>query len=159
MDNKKVYISGPLTHTKQPTEVRKLYEMLGTLCEEYNLDPYIPHLKTDPLVHKNISDFEVYKTDKDQVLSSSLVVANVGEPSNGVGMEIAYADDAGIPIVIMHERDAVVSRIVKGPPTVIAEIVYSTLSEALHLLSEVFSSLDELKISSKLAEIEPCLPY
>lgn len=39
---------------------------------------------------------------KDAIRSSDLVLAEVSHPSTGQGIELGWADDAGIPIICIH---------------------------------------------------------
>src|SRR6266508_5928040 len=123
MDNKKVYIAGALTHATQPKEIRQFYEQIGEICAKLGCNPYIPHLVTDPCVHREFSPQEVFQKDKAEVLSSSLLIAYVGETSIGVGIEIAFAESANIPIIMIYEKGVEVSRFARGALTIVAEII------------------------------------
>lgn len=138
------YISGPLTGVKHVATLKTFYENLGAVCNEIGYTAYIPHLHTDPEKRPDIPPSQVYKVDKERVLSSSLVVAYVGIPSIGVGMELAYADSVGIPIVLIYERDRTVSRFPRGIPKVISEIRFDNYEMACKELANILSSRETL---------------
>ncbi|MFB2768795.1 nucleoside 2-deoxyribosyltransferase [Pelatocladus sp. BLCC-F211] len=133
----KVYISGALTGINDPAEIKIFYEDIGSLCEAMGFQTYIPHLHTDPISHPNIDPRQVFETDKQQVSTSDLVIAYLGFPAFGVGMELAYADTKGIPIILLYEKGKRVSRFPRGIPTVFSEIDFNDYKEALTKLESV----------------------
>lgn len=102
---KQVYISGAN---------KELYEILGVEFEKCGFSAYIPHQHTDP----KIKPGKVYQTDYRKIIESSLLVAYVGEPSLGVGQEIQIASFHQIPILLVFEKGAKVSRMTLGNPMV-----------------------------------------
>jgi hypothetical protein len=144
---KKVYISGPFTSVAKPAKILDFYERIGELCSRLGLIPYLPHHKTDPWNHPELSPKEVLFIDKSEVMTSALMIAYVGMPSHGVGMELAYADISKVPIVLLYEKGAKVSRIIRGIPTVVAEIAFSTQKEAISQLCEVIITLVQCEIN------------
>lgn len=114
MERKQVYISGPLTNSSK----KELYELLGEEFEKYGFSAYIPHQHTDPKKNADIKPKEVYQTDYRRIIESSLLVAYVGEPSLGVGQEIQIASFHAIPILLVYEKEARVSRMTLGNPGV-----------------------------------------
>lgn len=142
---KKVYVSGALTNTPNPEELKMFYEGIGKVLVKVGLDPYIPHLHTDPIKNGDITPAEVFRTDKTNIKSSDMVIAYIGTPSLGVGMEIAYAEDQGIPLIIMYEKGQVVSRFPRGVPTIIKEIQFSTYKEGLEELERFLLTLHRKK--------------
>lgn len=131
-----VYISGPLTNLSKDSNQRYFYELVGELCNKLGLMSYIPHLKTDPVRFPNISASEVFTNDKREVIKSDLVIAYVGIPSLGVGMELAYAEANNIPIILLYKNLDSVSRFVLGIPTVIKAITFDEYEEALTKLNK-----------------------
>ncbi|WP_353929821.1 nucleoside 2-deoxyribosyltransferase [Okeanomitos corallinicola TIOX110] len=130
----KVYVSGALTDIKNPAETKALYEKIGAVCEEVGLQPYVPHLHTDPVNNPDITPREVFDKDKQQVSISDLVIAYLGSLSFGVGMELAYAESNKIPIILLYETGKRISRFPRGIPTVIAEIQFNDHEDALNQL-------------------------
>lgn len=133
----RVYISGALTGIANPTRTTAFYEAIGTLCKEMGLGAYVPHLNTDPIRNPGITPREVFQTDKHRVSTSDLLIAYVGMPSLGVGMEIAYAEEMGTPIILLYEKGQRISRFPRGIPTVISEIQFNDYEDALTQLKGV----------------------
>ena len=100
----KIYVSGALTGIENPEGTKYFYEAIGLLWEEIGYQAYVPHLNTDPIKNPNITPRKVFETDKHQVSTSDLVIAYLGCPSFGVGMELAYAETKGIPIILLYEQ-------------------------------------------------------
>lgn len=114
MEKRQVYISGPLTNSSK----KELYELLGEEFEKCGFSAYIPHQHTDPKKNADIKPDKIYQTDYRKIIESSLVVAYVGEPSLGVGQEIQIAAFHQIPILLVFEKGARVSRMTLGTPGV-----------------------------------------
>ncbi|MFW5702843.1 MAG: hypothetical protein ACOCXP_02655 [Candidatus Dojkabacteria bacterium] len=57
---------------------------------------------------------EIYNYDRGCVEKSDVMIAEVSNPSHGVGMEIMYAITLGKPLVAIAHADAHVSRMVQG---------------------------------------------
>jgi 2'-deoxynucleoside 5'-phosphate N-hydrolase len=136
----KVYISGALTGIKEPLKIKSFYESIGSVCSELGLYPYVPHLKTDPIKNPDISPSLVFETDKHEVSQSDLVIAYIGFPSLGVGMELAYAEMHKIPVILLYEVNSHISRFPRGIPTIISEIQFRSYEDALNLLRESLES-------------------
>ncbi len=133
---KRVYISGALTGIEKPEEIKAFYEAIGSLCQEMGFQAYVPHTNTDPINNPDLSPRHVFETDKHQVSTSDLVIAYLGYPSFGVGMELAYAEINNIPLILLYERGKNISRFPRGIPTVISEIQFNSYEDALsHLRS------------------------
>ena len=132
-----IYISGALTGIENSTEIKAFYEAIGSLCQEIGFQAYVPHLKTDPTNNPDVSPRQVFETDKHQVTASDLVIAYLGYPSFGVGMELAYAETKNIPLVLLYERGKNISRFPRGIPTVISEIQFSSYEDALARLRSI----------------------
>ena len=133
----KIYVSGALTDVENPIETKALYEKIGLVCEEIGFQSYVPHLHTDPVNNPDITPREVFDKDKYEVSISDLVIAYLGSLSFGVGMELAYAENSKIPIILLYETGKRISRFPRGIPTVIAEIQFNDYEDALNQLKEV----------------------
>jgi nucleoside 2-deoxyribosyltransferase len=133
----KIYVSGALTDVKNPIETKALYEKIGLVCEEVGLQAYVPHLHTDPVNNPDITPREVFDNDKHEVSISDLVIAYLGSLSFGVGMELAYAENNKIPIILLYETGKRISRFPRGIPSVIAEIQFNDYEDALIKLKTV----------------------
>lgn len=136
--NLKVYISGLLTTTGDlATQLTNFYESIAVVCSNMGLVPYLPHRHTPPQDTK-ISPEDVYNIDVRSVLDSQLFIAEISNASIGVGMELMLAIQAGIPIIVLYQKDARVSKMALGikKKTV---IVYTDKNEALVLLFSVLA--------------------
>jgi len=133
--SKKVYISGALTGVGDANSLKRFYEDIGELCEDFGLNPYIPHQHTDPETHPQVSPREVFRRDEKQVGESDLIIAYVGIPSLGVGSEIMSAAKEGrIPLILLHEKGKQISRMARGNPAVIDRIAFTDYNDALRQL-------------------------
>lgn len=148
----KVYVSGPLTQLPRHDRRKLFYESIGKLCFELGLSPYLPHLKSDPEGHPELSARDVYQIDKEQVLGSDVIIAYVGDSSLGVGMEIGWADCSKIPTVLLYQENRLISRLIRGTPVVIAEVQFLTELDALTKLQKVLVDFLELERSALLTE-------
>lgn len=129
--NRKVYISGPLTAIPDLEGLKRFYESLADVCSGLGMEPYVPHTRSDPILNRDLSPAEVYRMDRDQVEAAGLVIAYVGAPSLGVGMELEIAHQCGIPVLLLVEAGAAISRMARGSPAVVAELRFQDRDEAL----------------------------
>jgi hypothetical protein len=134
MAKKRVYISGALTDVESILSVKKFYEGIGDTCKQLGLIPYIPHINTDPIINSDLKPSQVFKIDKLEVITSDLVIAYIGYPSLGVGMEIAYAEINNIPVILLYESCKTVSRFPRGIPNLYGEIQFDDFAEAIDKL-------------------------
>jgi len=130
----RVYISGALTSVPDPTRIKAFYEAIGDVCHKVGFDVYLPHLNSDPQKHPDLTPRQVFELDKNKVCASDLVTAYVGIPSLGVGMELAYAESAGIPIILLCEQETRISRFPLGIPTLVETIRFLDFEDALKKL-------------------------
>lgn len=125
------YISGALTVSANGMILRDFYEEIAITCETFGHSVYVPHRHTDPILHTDASPKEVYERDRLEVSKSNCVIAYVGVPSLGVGAEIEIARQCGIPVVLLYEQGSPVSRMARGSPAVVHEIVFDEFSNAI----------------------------
>lgn len=137
----RVYVSGALCGVSNLDELRAFYESIARVCREAHMVPYVPHLVTDPVRNADLSPREVYELDREQVANSDLVIACVGIPSFGVGMEVEIARQHGIPVILLSERGKPLSRMARGNRAVIAEVPYADFQEALAGLADLLGKL------------------
>lgn len=132
-----VYVSGALTDV--PTETRPkyiaFYEDLGRMINNLGLTAYVPHWNTDPVKHKDVTPRQVDLIDRTAVTSAMLVLVVADNPSLGVGIEVEMAYHAGKPVVLLASSERVerrlISRLVRGNPSVTHEILYSTFEQGV----------------------------
>jgi nucleoside 2-deoxyribosyltransferase len=108
------YISGALINAAALERSRALYERFGEACLAAGWEAYVPHQHADPERDGHLSNVEVAERDIDQVSAADALVAYVGEPSLGVGAEVAIALRAGKRVLVLAESDARVSRFLLG---------------------------------------------
>lgn len=142
--NRRVYISGALTGIDNSDVIKSFYEDIGSLCNNMGFESYVPHLNTDPINHPNIDPRQVFQTDKHQVSLSDLVIAYLGFPAFGVGMELAYAETKDISVILLYEKNKSISRFPRGIPTVFSEIKFNNYQDALNQLEKV---LEQWKVN------------
>lgn len=135
-----IYVSGALTELEKPKVIKDFYEAIGSLCKAMGFAAYVPHLATDPITHADISPSQVFETDKYQVSQADLIIAYLGCPSFGVGMELAYADVNAIPIILLYEQGKQISRFPRGIPNVISEIQFEDYENALEQLKQILEN-------------------
>ncbi|HEX9496479.1 MAG TPA: hypothetical protein VGA38_12040 [Candidatus Limnocylindria bacterium] len=123
-----VYISGALTAIADGARTRVFYELLAEIVSECGLRPYLPHHATDPVAAPDLDPRSVYEIDRARVARSGLVIAYVGTPSFGVGIEVEIAREQGIPVILVAERDRTVSRILLGSPAVVDVVRFTDLA-------------------------------
>lgn len=75
---------------------------------------------------------------KEVIASCDLVLAEVSYPSTGMGIELGWADAAGIPIVCVHTSDAKPSRAVRHVAKQIAP--YGDAEDLVAKLSEMLKN-------------------
>ena len=110
----RAYISGALINAGHLEQARALYERLAEACVAAGWDAYVPHQHADPVRDPDLSNVEVATRDLDQVNAADVIVAYVGEPSLGVGAEVAIALAAGKRVLLVAPRDRRVSRFLLG---------------------------------------------
>lgn len=133
------YIAGSLTGLTDQTRADKhtLYEALGAVCEALGCRAVIPHRNN----HENIKPTSIHRNVYDwatqNVRDTELMIAEVSDPSLGVGGEIELAKQLGKPIVLLSHKGAKVSRFVLGNPAVVYHIEYETIEQACRMLAQV----------------------
>ncbi len=119
------YISGPLTGL---TEAQRqylfpLYEAIGKMFEEeFGIIGYVPHVYGDPVKMAHLSAPNIDQIDRKAVTQSYIMIAYVGIPSTGVGIEIEMANHSNVPVLLIYENNITLSRLVRGSPASMGEI-------------------------------------
>jgi nucleoside 2-deoxyribosyltransferase len=154
-----VYISGALTDMSEGERQkrREFYEALGKICEEFGFIVYLPHVYGDPQLMPDLTPAEINRQDRLAVTLSRLVVAYVGVSSIGVGIEIELAYHSEKPVILLYEKEKLekrlISRLVRGNPAVIRQIVFENYEDALSQFREFFARWVEVNVESSLPEI------
>jgi len=80
---------------------------------------------------------DIYQRDVDWIDDSDLLVAEVSTPSHGVGFEIGYALDQGMPVLCLYNKAVVISKMITGNPHPLLEVAaYRDVEEAEDILRE-----------------------
>jgi nucleoside 2-deoxyribosyltransferase len=108
------YISGALLNAPDLPRARALYERFGEACAAAGWTAYVPHQHADPVRDAHLSNTDVAERDLDNLTAADALVAYVGEPSLGVGAEVAIALRAGKRVLALAERNQRVSRFLLG---------------------------------------------
>lgn len=128
----RIFFAGPLTDLKNPVKTKAFYRKLADIAKVNGFDYYWAFLKgTDPIKNPDVSPAEVYKIDTYHLKHSDLMVAYMGEPSTGTGIEIEFANAHHIPVYILYEKGKRVSRMLRGCPAVKKELVFMSEKDAL----------------------------
>ncbi|MBI4122307.1 MAG: hypothetical protein HY461_03165 [Parcubacteria group bacterium] len=136
----KLYVSGGLTNLVDETR-KSLYEQIGQLGQKHGFATHVPHLATDPLKNKEITPEEVYAFDLGHLKDSDVVIAYVGVPSLGVGIELEWAVQHKALVVLLSENGRPISRLARGNPAVVDHILFDTPEEAIEKLDAVLAKL------------------
>lgn len=110
----KTYISGPLHAVRDLAAARSFYETLATTCRDAGWEPYLPHQNTDPEIHRDVSEAEVFDRDLHAIQDADVIVAYIGQPSSGVGAELGIAFAEGRPVVALYHENESPSRFLLG---------------------------------------------
>lgn len=110
----RIYISGPLQGSSDLVTARHLYESIAKALGAVGHEPYVPHLHTDPERAVNATPETVFHTDLSQLMESQVIVAHIGEPSTGVGAELAIASQADKRIIAVKRINEIASRFALG---------------------------------------------
>ena len=110
----RAYISGALMNVADLPAARALYERLGAACVAAGYEAYVPHQHADPGRDPDMPNLEVAQRDLAQIAGADLLVAEIGEPSLGVGAEIVLALEGRKRVLALAAEGRRVSRFILG---------------------------------------------
>lgn len=140
----RIFFAGPLTDLKNPNKTKGFYLKLARIAQKTGFDYFWAFQHgTDPNVERKISAQEVYKRDSTQLLKSNIMVAYIGEPSPGVGVEVEIAHTHDIPVCILYEKDRWTSRMLRGCPSIRKEIVFTSEKDCLEQFQKFLQDLQK----------------
>jgi nucleoside 2-deoxyribosyltransferase len=131
----RVYISGALVNVGDLDAARELYEAIAATCGMAGCDAYVPHQHADPVRDAGLSNLEVARRDLAEIARADCLVAWLGEPSLGVGAEVAIALADRKPVLALVPEGRKVSRFLLGlletSPALASTCRYRDREEAL----------------------------
>lgn len=138
----RIFFAGPLTDLKNPETTKAFYLKLAKIARVNGFDYFWAFLNgTDPIKNPEITSRDVYKRDIAELEKSDIMVAYVGEPSTGTGLEIEHAHHKDIPVYLLYEKGRPVSRMLLGCPAVKKEIIFTDEKDALHAFDSLLITL------------------
>lgn len=133
----RIFFAGPLTDLSDPEATKKFYAKLGEVATANGWEYYWAWQRgTDPELDPDVPASRVYQIDTYELETSDVMIAYVGAPSTGTGIEMEYARRVRIPVIIMYEKGKRISRMLRGCPAVEKELVYGNEEEAYSLLDK-----------------------
>ena len=116
-----------------------LLDIIIEFVEKNNYHPFVPGKM------KDAPSKVIFERDLDWLKQSNKIIADVNEPSHGVGMEIMYAFEHGIPILaLINVKNRPLSRMVEGSPHVFT-LDYNEKEDLIESMQEI--NLDKMIIS------------
>lgn len=138
----RIFFGGPLTNLQHPDETKSLYKKMATVATDLGFDYFWAFLNgTDPILNPDVPSHDVYQRDINELDASDIMIAYIGEPTTGTGIEIEHAHVTRKPVVILYEKGAHISRMLRGCPAIVKEIVFTSESDVLEQLSAYLSSV------------------
>jgi nucleoside 2-deoxyribosyltransferase len=142
------YISGALLNAADLVESRARYERFADACRSSGWQAYVPHQHADPERDAHLSNTDVARRDRDAVMGADVLIAYVGEPSLGVGAEVALALAAKKPVLLLAEEGRRVSRFLLGLVEIDAGTVrmcrYRTIDDACEWIASELRAIQQL---------------
>lgn len=138
----RIFFGGPLTDLQDPDTTKTLYKKMGDVATKHGFEYYWAFLRgTDPEENPNVPADRVFQIDSYELEKSDLMIAYVGEPSTGTGIEIEYARERNIPVYLMYEQGKHISRMLIGAPNIEGTIEFTNQEDALTKLDMLLQSL------------------
>ena len=146
-----VYLSGPIIHSHLRKD--EFYRTVVDSLEARGISVFAPQFLGPA------SPDEIYRRDVENVRKADFLVAEVSNPSLGVGMELMLAITLKQPILMFYDKNAgPLSKMVVGAEGK-AILEYSTMEEVAGMLStlnlEHLSLQQCMNCDSKVAEETP----
>ena len=113
---RRAYIAVSLTRLSD-VEEKKFYDDVALVAKKYGFEPYVPHHVTDPVINPDFTPEDVLEINLDQLTRADILISYVGEPSLGTGMEIMFAWQREMPVILLYEKNAAISRMVRAVAT------------------------------------------
>lgn len=141
----RIFFAGPLTDLKNPEGTKAFYQKLSDTAVQKGCTYFWAFMNgTDPIKNPEVSAQDVYARDITELEKSDLMVAYVGEPSTGTGLEIEHAKIKNIPVYLLYEEGKNISRMLRGCPAIKKELIFVDEPDALQQFNELLKTLLEV---------------
>ncbi len=146
-NRRRPYICGPWTELDYQARdgAKTFYSKLTEICEEVlQTRGFVPHEEYDPVKMANLSLKTIFHNQREIIIgqTSVLIVCSL-EPAWSGGVEIAWANEYSVPIVILIQGNNKLPPLLKGGPMVFDILHYDKEEQALLLLKASLLDLDE----------------
>ncbi len=149
LSRKQAYICGPLTELdlEELPAVKNFCEKLADVCEKVlGVRAFVPHEHYDPIKYAHYTPLQIDEVERRQVCKeTNLLVVVAVAPSWGGGIEVEMANVNKIPAVLLCAekklKDRRISRLLRGNPAFVEQIVYNDETDALERFSSFLKSI------------------
>ena len=107
------------------------------------------NIPTEHIIYPDVLTFEtgttaeeIYNRDVEWLKGSKALIAEISNPSLGVGYEIGYALNAKIPVLALYHKDIFISRMISGNKDPLLNVQkYGTDEDWESLIEQFLNSL------------------
>jgi len=140
---KSVYIAGAISNLSEEglSDSIELYKKLDQAVREMGLECFVPHLHSEIEKSEEQDVKDVFDVGESEIAKRDAFIAEVSNPSHGVGMELMNAYKLGKPIILLSKKGSDVGRFVKSIPTVVYHAEYENHDEACKFLRNILKQL------------------
>ncbi len=143
----RIYFAGSIRGGKDDLEI---YASIIDLLSHYGM-VHSDHMQDslNPAVGSELSDREIFKRDLKALHEAQVVVAEITQPSLGVGYQIGVAEGLGIPILCLYRNlpDRHVSAMMTGNEQLLLR-TYTNLVDVERILESFFGELTSVSAAS-----------
>lgn len=109
----KIYFSGSIAGGRKYLDI---YKKIVEYLQIHGHNVLTEHIILDNIfeVEEKLQPAEIYERDIQMLQKCDVVIAEVSNPSLGVGYEICYALERQIPVLGLYQPDIYVSRMILG---------------------------------------------
>ena len=127
-----IFFAGALSSLPNPTQTKLFYKKMAGVAEKLGHTYFWAFLNgTDPDENPDVSSKDVYNRDIVALDKSDIMIAYVGEPTTGTGLEVEHAHQTNKPVALLYEQGKRISRMLRGCPAIQKEISFSSEEDAL----------------------------
>lgn len=101
----KIYITCPISHTQNRLNLKP---KLANIVKENGFDVFVTIVGG--------TSTEIFDRDYKELKSSDILLAEVSEPSHGVGMEIGLSYEMGLARILLLEKGKHITKFAQGMP-------------------------------------------